>query len=110
MSILDAFIVTGMATATQPDGSGYDGWYAKKGDDGKLAWFVVSSGKRACTVSYTAMFENDWKPYHPKPTKCSACIEADGLETAQQIIHNINVTMPRVNHLRKYHCTCKREK
>lgn len=45
----------------------------------------------------------DWLPYSPEPEKCRACKEADELQFNP-------ASMPvSADHLRRYHCTCKKE-
>lgn len=67
----------------------------------RLSWFHRETYNLIGVVSFSLITKNDWQPYHPTPTKCPACIEADDDNP------NGRVSMQMKKHLETYHCTCK---
>ena len=60
-------------------------------------------------VNYDTIIRNDWQSYSPSLVKCEACYEACKIYQLEQVtLHDFNITKWRIDHLRKYHCTCKR--
>ncbi len=96
MNITDALEETGKAEpAHRRDAS-----YVEEGTDGILYWFNKKDNKQDWAVPLNMILDFAWTAYHPTPEKCEACKEAAGF--FEDCFES--------KHLRKYHCTCKKEK
>lgn len=104
MKIQDALNETGKAEHDY-----YPSMYARN-IGGVLCWFYRKGNSQGPCIGYTWILDNNWTTYHPTPEKCEACEDAQVYEYGISDSKHPGCNKCVVEHLRRYHCTCKKEK